>query len=164
MTFGLVVAVSCDDGGDRYDCDYTLRRCRTVCDYYYCDSWGCYPSCWDQCWDDCYRNDRLYSPGVANNTPTADATAPPSGSDRASVAHDAGSGVLCSACNSNDDCEVGGLCIIRGGPAPDASTDGGNPSGTGFCGHACQASSDCPQGYTCTQLGSSKQCLPNGGC
>jgi hypothetical protein len=78
-----------------------------------------------------------------------------------------GGGVLCSACAANGDCASGALCILRGGVAsPDASTADAAapaPSATGFCSHACGGPGDCPAGFTCTQLGSSKQCLPNAG-
>jgi hypothetical protein len=73
-----------------------------------------------------------------------------------------GSGILCAPCASNNDCASGALCIVRGGSSPDAapSSDAG-VSASGFCGHACQTDGDCPVGFTCTELGSSKQCLPN---
>lgn len=160
----VLVAVGCHesdyDNGARH-CDEVLRRCRTVCDYW-CDGWGCYPTCYDQCWDECYVNPAP-PPGVGvAPAPGADAAAPAAPPDAGEVA--GGTRVLCSSCASNADCESGALCIFRGGRPSDASTsDGGAPSGKGFCGHACRSASECPQGFTCTQLGSSKQCLPNSG-
>jgi hypothetical protein len=97
-------------------------------------------------------------PGV----PVSDAGAPVSSTASPSVdaGRASGSGVLCTACSANDECEKGALCIFRGGkPA-----DGGVPVlKAGFCGHACDAATDCPTGFTCTQIGSLQQCLPNTG-
>lgn len=161
----FVAAASCDDDFDYRNCDYTIRRCRVVCGTYWCDGWGCYPSCWNQCWDDCYRYPRPdpepipVSDGGTVPGPAIDGGSSSGGGNN-------GSGVLCGSCRSNDDCENGALCILRGGPtsSPDASTpDGGISGGNGFCGHACQTTSDCPSGFTCTQIGSVKQCLPNNG-
>ncbi len=153
------IIASCDDGGDARlrDCDYVIPRCRTVCGYYFCDSWGCYPSCYDQCWGECYRNPR--SPGITNPDPPADGS--PTPSDGGVVG-----AVLCAPCTSNDDCKGGGLCIHHGGPPPDAgdaSTPDAAPTGTGFCGYPCVARNDCPEGFACAEIGTSKQCLPISG-
>lgn len=157
----VLVAASCGDPGYQRPlrCDHVHRRCRTVCDYW-CDRWGCYPMCWDQCWDECFVDPDRPPPGVAPR-PDRDAAPAPPASDAGAGG---GGGVLCSACASNDDCESGALCILRGGPPPDASRDdAGAPWGTGFCSHACRSSSECPQGFTCTEIGAMKQCLPNNG-
>jgi hypothetical protein len=164
---GVILAVaSCDDPNDDYyrhrDCDYVETHCSNVCDYY-CDYYSCYPTCWNQCWDECGRSPRY--PGASSSSGTvpsrdasapSDASAPPPESDAGS-----GTGVLCTSCVSNSDCETGALCILRGGPPRDAGADSG-PPGRGFCGAACTTSQDCPDGFLCSQLGSSRQCLPTG--
>ena len=164
----VLAAASCDDPNRYrdYDCSYYGGgRCRTVCDYW-CDDWGCYPSCWDQCFGGGCYGPGMGSPPSASTSPS-DGGASMSRSD-AGLASDGG-GVLCSACVANDDCANGALCILRGGSAsPDASPPAGDasapsPTATGFCSHPCNGAGDCPQGFTCTQLGSSKQCLPNAG-
>jgi hypothetical protein len=162
----VLAAASCDDPNrqDRgYDCaGYGGGRCRTVCDYW-CDDWGCYPSCWDQCFGSC-AGPGMSSPPSATGTGATDASTRPV--TDAGLAGDGG-GVLCSACVANDDCESGALCVLRGGsPSSDAAATDASapaPTATGFCSHACGGVGDCPQGFTCTQLGSSKQCLPNAG-
>jgi hypothetical protein len=155
----LLVAASCGEPGYHraVRCDHVHRRCRTVCDYW-CDGWGCYPVCWNQCWDECFVDPDRPPSGVAKRPEHDASTAPPAGDAGAG----GGSGVQCSGCWSNDDCESGALCIFRGGP-PDEPGDGGAPSDTGFCARACASSADCPQGFTCAEIGASKQCLPNNG-
>jgi hypothetical protein len=156
---GLAGAMSCSDPDyrpARY-CDYTVQRCRSVCDYW-CDYYGCYPMCWDQCWDDCYVQDRPREPVVVDGSaPARDGGAPAEGSPVGQ-----GGGVLCSACTSNADCAPGALCIVRGGPPADSGADAA-AGGSGFCGHACTGGPDCPQGFVCTQIGSNRQCLPASG-
>lgn len=127
------------------DCDYVVRRCRTVCDYW-CDYWGCYPRCWDQCWYDCYYYASPPPPPPPPQSPPPDGSAPP-----ATSTGTAGLGVLCSPCSSNDDCQSGSLCIEPGGEAGAQAP---------FCARSCQASADCPGGFSCTELGTSRQCLP----
>ena len=165
-TAGVLVAASCTTQGSSYrdyrDCDEVVRRCRTVCDYW-CDAWGCYPMCWDQCWDDCY-----VFPDPPSATPPASdaATPPPPATSDGGTRPDAGNGAgaLCTTCVSNADCASGALCIVRGGPRPDASTaDAGAPAGAGFCGQACAGTADCPDGFACSQLGSVHQCIPTSG-
>jgi hypothetical protein len=157
VVLGVLVATSCSDGSyyERRSCDYTMTRCGTVCDDW-CDSWGCWPTCWDQCWNDCSTEPSrppLPPPSAtAVRDGGAPATTPRTDGGRS------GAGVLCSTCTANDECENGALCIFRGGRAP----DGGAPSKAGFCGHSC-TNGGCPDGFTCAQLGSSKQCLPNAG-
>ncbi|MBX3230392.1 MAG: hypothetical protein KIT84_03340 [Labilithrix sp.] len=164
----FVATAACDDRRGyygRYDrCDYTYRQCRTVCDYW-CDYWSCYPTCWDQCWDECGYNPR---PPASSSTSTSGAPSP--GIDAGVVNPDPdpepepGTGVLCTPCDANSDCESGAVCILRGGPPRDTSADdSGAPIGRGFCGHACTTSADCPDGFLCSQLGSSRQCLPKAG-
>ncbi len=165
----IVAAASCDDPNDRYrDCDYVDTQCNQVCDYT-CDYYSCYPTCWNQCWDECRDGHRRYPSGSSSSgsapdidatvvTPPSDAAAPPVATD----AGTGGTGVLCTSCVSNSDCESGALCILRGGPPRDAGTDGGAPPGRGFCGAACSTTKDCPDGFLCSQLGSSRQCLPTG--
>ncbi|MBX3212566.1 MAG: hypothetical protein KF850_11080 [Labilithrix sp.] len=159
LTVALVA--SCGDGrtSTSYrDCDQVVRRCRTVCDYW-CDAWGCYPMCWDQCWDDCYRYPDRQRPGdePPPAPPPEDAGPPVPPVDAGGPS---GAGDLCAACTSNDDCASGALCILRGGPSGD--DDGGAPEERAFCGQACSLSG-CPDGFSCTQLGSSRQCLPTSG-
>jgi hypothetical protein len=161
-SFAVVVAASCDDRTPSYsDCDFVVRSCQTVCDYW-CDAWGCYPTCWNQCWDGCYKSPRP-PPGVAPPAEgDAAVSAPPASSDGGPST--GGSGPLCQSCTSHEDCQTGALCILRGGPRPDASTsDAGAPSGTGFCSQACASSTECPEGFACTQIGASRQCLPTSG-
>lgn len=162
----IVAAASCDDPNDRYrNCDYVDTQCNQVCDYS-CDYYSCYPTCWTQCWDQCRDGHRHY-PGVtgasSSGAPVTDATvvAPPP-TDASAPVTDGGTGVLCTACISNSDCEKGALCILRGGPPRDAGADGGAVPGRGFCGAACTTTQDCPDGFLCSQLGSSRQCLPTG--
>jgi hypothetical protein len=164
-TFAVLAVISaCDDRdyGRYNDCDYVVRRCRTVCDYW-CDRWGCYPTCYDQCWGDCYITPK--PPPGSTTPPITDAGAPPPVTDGGGRPNTDGGGVLCTSCASNDDCETGALCIFRGGPSPDAAAvpDSGAPTSRGFCGHACQAPQDCPEGFTCTNLGGTMQCLANNG-
>jgi hypothetical protein len=153
-----LAATGCDDDyGYRRRCSGTVvTRCRSVCDYW-CDGWGCYPSCYDQCWEECYpSSDPPPPPTVAEPPPSSP---PPSSSTDAggdaAAATPSGNG-LCAGCNSNADCESGALCILRGGGAG----GGGDAGAKGFCGHACFGPPDCPQGFACTQIGSTKQCLP----
>ena len=165
---GILVAASCASEGSSYrsyaDCDEVIRRCRTVCNYW-CDAWGCYPMCYDQCWDDCYIFPK--PPPAATTPPTSDASSPPPppASDAGPSAEaGSGSGGLCNTCTSNEDCSSGALCIVPGGPRPDASSaDGGAPAGSGFCGKGCAVTADCPEGFACSQLGSVRQCIPTSG-
>jgi hypothetical protein len=160
-TVVLVLAVSCSSnrGFDPQDCESIIRHCRTVCDYW-CDRWGCYPVCWDQCWEDCIP--RAPSPPEVSPPVAVGAPTPPPADGGGVSGGGSGSGALCAPCASNEDCSSSALCILRGGPATDASaSDGGAPAGTGFCGQACNVTSDCPQGFACAQIGSTKQCLPN---
>jgi hypothetical protein len=146
---------------DLSSCDAVVTRCNTVCDTW-CDDWGCYPDCYDSCWDDCIIDpNRAAPPPPATG---AEAGAPPSGeagtTDAASPAPPTsdGGGSLCTACQSNQECRPGALCVRRGGEAGDA--------GAGFCGQACTGSpstSDCPAGFACVALGASLQCLPASG-
>jgi hypothetical protein len=154
------IIASCDDDDRRpRDCDFTVTRCRTVCDYYFCDSWGCYPSCFDQCWGECHRDPNRAPPGVADP--------PPSSSNDAAASDGGASGaVLCASCMANDDCKGGGLCIHHGGAPAEAGADGSPdaaPAKSGFCGYPCAARADCPTGFTCAEIGTSKQCLPISG-
>ncbi|MBX3199276.1 MAG: hypothetical protein KF894_14180 [Labilithrix sp.] len=157
----LLLAASCGDGRTSYrDCDEIVRRCRTVCDYW-CDGWGCYPMCFDQCWDDCRRYPDRPRPGDEPQPVPPPADAGPGPVPPVDAGGTSGAGDLCAACTSNDDCASGALCILRGGPRGEGD-DGGAPAGRGFCGQAC-SSSACPEGFSCTQLGSSRQCLPISG-
>src|SRR5688572_21440743 len=159
-SIGLVA--SCDDGDARppRDCDYVVRRCRTVCDYYFCDSWGCYPSCFDRCWGECHRDPNKPSGSSGSPAPT----------DGGATDGSTTGAVLCAPCSSNDECKGGGLCIHRGGAGDGGDTDAGGaadaaPTSTGFCGHPCTLRTDCPAGFTCAEIGTVKQCLPiNGKC
>ena len=158
----IALIASCDDGDERpRDCDYVVPRCRTVCGYYFCDSWGCYPSCYDQCWGECYRDPNKKPPGVTEPAPQTDAASPSDGG--------AAGAVLCAPCTSNDECKGGGLCIHPGGPPPDAGgagdagTPDAAPTSTGFCGYPCKARTECPEGFACAEIGTSKQCLPISG-
>lgn len=169
-SFVLVAACGDYHDHDRYrnndDCDYVERQCQQVCDYY-CDYYSCYPTCYDQCWDDCGHYPRRPSSSSSSSgavitdggisTPPSDASSPPPVTDAGT-----GTGVLCSSCLSNADCEKDALCILRGGPPRDAGTDGGGPAGRGFCGAFCSTSDNCPQGFLCSQIGQSRQCLPTG--
>lgn len=165
---GVVLAVaSCTyRDHDRYrDCDYVETRCQRVCDYY-CDWYSCYPTCWDQCWDECgqVRRRPVASSSSGSVDVPFDASSPPPIADGGapSIPDDGGgSGVLCTSCSSNADCETGALCILRGGPPRD-DADGGGPLGRGFCGAACTTSQDCPAGFLCSQMGATRQCLPTG--
>lgn len=144
-----LAGASCTTRTEYIDCDYVIRRCRTVCDSW-CDYYGCYPVCYDQCWDECGR----YPAPPAQPVPPAP---PPSASDGgappASDGGASGRGVLCSPCGSNADCQTGALCIQRGGA----------DAGASFCSLACASSADCPDQFTCAQVGGVKQCLPLGG-
>jgi hypothetical protein len=145
LALGAVGAASCTVRSASYDdCDYVVRRCNTVCDYW-CDGWGCYPACYDRCWNECYIR-----PPAPEPSPTAP---PPPPGEPPAPPPPGGSAVLCSPCTSNDECGGGALCIVRGGE------DAGQP---GFCGHPCQASTDCPEGFACAEIGQSRQCLPTG--
>ena len=163
---GLLVGASCATEGASYrdysHCDEVVRRCRTVCNYW-CDAWGCYPMCYDQCWGDCY----VYPDPPPSTTapPAADGATPPPPPADGGVSPDAGSGsgALCNACASNEDCASGALCIVRGGPRPADAEDAGAPTRSGFCGQACSAPADCPEGFACSQLGSVRQCIPRSG-
>ncbi len=131
-------------------CDYTIRRCRTVCDYV-CDFFGCHPVCADQCWYECW-----YVPPPSGPTqlppspPPPPPTASPSTGSRAGDA--GGGGALCSPCASNDDCRARALCVQPGGEAgPDDA----------FCSAPCAADEDCPAGFSCEPIGEGKQCLPD---
>jgi hypothetical protein len=147
LGLGSLLAASCTTRAESYaHCDYVVRRCRTVCDYW-CDGWGCYPVCYDQCWNECY----IKQPPPAEPAPPADQ--PPPAEPAPPPSGPPASGVLCSPCESNDDCGNGALCIVRGGAA---AQDGG------FCGHPCQVSTECPAGFACTEIGASRQCLPTG--
>lgn len=159
----IVLVASCTYREHYRDCGYVETNCRQVCDYT-CDYYSCYPTCWDQCWDECSQAGRRPSSSGSSSSGTViiDAAssidaAPPSTADAGP-----GTGVLCTSCVSNADCEKGALCILRGGPVRDAGTDGGAPAGRGFCGAACTTSEDCPDGFLCSQLGASRQCLPTG--
>lgn len=163
----IVAVASCayEDRGYYRDCDYVDTRCQQVCDYY-CDYYSCYPTCWDQCWDECGQTRRRPSSSSSGAVPV-DASVPIPVSDGGSPvppvdAGSSGTGVLCTSCTSNVDCESGALCILRGGPPRDAGVDAGGPLGRGFCGAKCSTSQDCPDGFLCSQLGSSRQCLPTG--
>lgn len=164
----LATAGACGNGRLPADCDYAVRRCRTICDYW-CDGWGCYPRCWDSCWYECYDLPDPPNAPEPQPPPITDAASPvpPPGPPPPSTgpSPDA-SGTLCASCIANDECQ-GGLCILRGGARPDAgeeARDGGAPPGNGFCGQSC-VGEDCPAGFACTTLGTSRQCLPTGtGC
>lgn len=179
FVLAFVAVAACDDRYGRYgsshrDCDYTYRQCRTYCDYW-CDAWGCYPTCYDRCWTECGSdgrrdrdNDDYDYPPVSSSGYAVDASAPPpiaeSDAGVPELEPSPGTGVLCTSCSANSDCESGALCILRGGPPRDAgASDGGAPPGRGFCGHACTTSADCPDGFLCSQLGASRQCLPTAG-
>ncbi|HVH46339.1 MAG TPA: hypothetical protein VM925_28555 [Labilithrix sp.] len=157
MASVVVIVGSCTTDPVSYsDCDYVVRRCRMVCDYWY-GGYGYYPTCWNQCWDECYRY-----PDPPPDPAMSDASAPPESDSSAPPTSDGGPQVaLCTPCASNADCSSGGPCIVRGGPRADASAmDAGL---TGFCGQSCSNATDCPSGFTCAQLGSSRQCLPAAG-
>lgn len=167
-----IAAVSCVTSHVHHDCDYTVHRCRTVCDYG-CDSWGyCSPVCYDDCWDECVAGP---PPPPAPVTPApVDAAAPPGAGGR---------GVLCSPCRANDECGAGALCIQRVGTVDAGSSDAGTfadassdaDAGTGatdaavpttapgFCGYPCQTNAECPERFTCAAIGTSRQCLPSAG-
>ncbi|MBX3185776.1 MAG: hypothetical protein KF819_02125 [Labilithrix sp.] len=134
-------------------CDQVVRRCRPICNYF-CDSWGCYPACWESCVYDCYvfPDEQEAGPVDAGAIDASE----PDASEPDATPVEGGDGGLCAACTSNADCASGGLCVTAGG-APDE--DGGGPRR--FCGQPCAAS--CPDGFTCQELGSSRQCLPNAG-
>ncbi len=127
------------------DCDYTVTRCKTVCDWV-CDGppgYGCFFNCYDDCWDDCYVYDRP--------APTYDA-ATASDAGAALPSADAGGVALCAPCTSNDECGSGGLCIQPGADA-----------GPRFCGRGCTTGDSCPAGFVCSAIGKRKQCLPASG-
>ncbi len=147
-----LLSAGCRDDFDPSRCDAVITRCRTVCDYW-CDSWGCYPTCWDQCWNECLIVDH---PPQDDAPPDASSDAAPPVLD-SGVEHDGG--VLCAPCTSNDQCQTGALCILRGG-APDAAADASPATPSAFCGQSCFGAPDCPAGFSCTQIGASKQCLP----
>lgn len=150
--FSVLAVASCDSSVSTADCDYVVRRCRTVCDYW-CDSWGCYPSCWDQCWYDCYVDPT--PPPAPAPSPSGDASTPAPPPPATDAGTGGGPGVLCSPCASNDDCKAGALCIQHGG--------GDAGAASAFCGHPCQTSAECPAEFSCSQIGTSKQCLPVSG-
>jgi hypothetical protein len=167
--FGVIAAVaSCDDPNDGYydrgRCDYVVdTQCQTVCNYQ-CDPYECYPVCYDQCYDQCGQSHRIpiSDAGAVVDAATVtpiDAAAPPA--DGGTSSGGTGTGVLCSPCISNADCEKNALCILRGGPPRDSGADGGTV-GNGFCGHNCTTSDDCPTGFLCSQIGATRQCLPTG--
>ncbi len=141
----IVAGSSCTSQAPSYeDCDAVYRHCRTVCDYF-CDRYGCYPVCYDYCWSECYREPRPPEPAPLT-PPDAGSVSPPAGPASG------GTGILCAPCASNDECQAGALCIVRGGDA----------AASGFCGHACQSSSECPEAFACVTIGSSRQCVPTG--
>ena len=149
----LALAASCSTSAApaaTTNCDSVVTRCRTVCDPW-CDDWGCYDNCYDDCYDECIQNPTAPSQPVGS---AADAGAQ---IDGGRVLPDASvTGILCTPCTASDQCEPGARCIVRGGDAAPQS---------GFCGRACQSNADCPSGFACTQLTSSRQCLPlNGTC
>lgn len=162
----IAIAASCTYPESRPCYGEVVTQCERACTTA-CDDFGCYPVCWDQCYDTCQV--RGSSSGSGGGRPTSparetDAGAQPPVRD-GGTAVDAqavdggappapGAGVLCGACQNNDDCETGALCIYPGG----ASTT------EGFCGLACDSHADCPQGFVCTAMGGTSQCLPRGGC
>lgn len=151
-----------DDGYGRHhgqqQCMNVVQQCRTICDYY-CDSFQCYPECGDDCYNVCADD---ADGGIASDAATI--TADGGSVVDASPPADAGSGtgVLCTNCISNADCESGALCILRGGVRDASADDSGAPVGRGFCGHECTTSDDCPDQFLCSQIGSTRQCLPTG--
>lgn len=142
LAFASVLALS-SSCWLRTDCDYTERRCKTVCDWQ-CGGppgYGCFFSCHDVCWDECFAYDHPPAPRPIDGGDLTDAGPTPA---------DDGGLALCAPCQSNDECGSGGLCIHPGG-------DGGTP----FCGRACTDS--CPAGFVCSAIGTSRQCLPASG-
>jgi len=166
--FGLVVALagaSCTSQTiDASSCDYVVTRCRTVCDYYSCGYYYYGACCYNQCWYECIGDGQPDQPAAPPapsaprpGSPAEDAGSAPTPSDPSAVD---GPGVLCSPCQSNDECKAGALCIQPGGV--DADGGAATPRAS-FCGHACRSGADCPAGFTCEAIGSSLQCVPEGG-
>jgi len=140
LAFGAVLALTASCRVT--ECDRTETRCRPVCAWQ-CGGppgYGCFLRCHEECWEECIEDDPPAPRPVDGGTPPIDA-GPPA---------DDGGLALCAPCQSNDECGAGGLCIhpIR---------DGGIP----FCGRACTDS--CPEGFVCSEIGTSKQCLPASG-
>lgn len=147
-SFALVALASCMVSSRDDDCDYVVTKCRTYCDTW-CDAYGCYPACWDECWNECGIVSKKPAPTPADagsDGNVQDASNPPDGGADAATTN----ATLCADCQSNADCQGGGLCLRTAGKA--------------FCGRDC-ARAACPTGFSCSAFGSSKQCVPdNGAC